>query len=143
MGLDMYLSKRKYLGRASIELIGNKYDFYKNTGERYDDVSQIIIEVGYWRKANAIHKWFVENVQNGNDDCGEYYVPIKKLQELIELCKKVQEEPSMAEDLLPTQDGFFFGGTEYDEYYFNDIDNTIEMLSNLDDSCDYYYHSSW
>ena len=27
-------------------------------------------EVGYWRKANAIHGWFVRNVQNGKDDCG-------------------------------------------------------------------------
>ena len=31
--------------------------------------SRIIEQVGYWRKANQIHNWFVENVQDGEDDC--------------------------------------------------------------------------
>ena len=44
-------------------------------------------EIIYWRKANAIHKWFVENVQEGVDDCGEYEVTVEQLTELRDLCK--------------------------------------------------------
>ena len=28
-------------------------------------------QIASWRKANAIHKWFVDNVQDGVDDCGD------------------------------------------------------------------------
>jgi hypothetical protein len=150
-------------------------------------VKYIEEEVGYWRKANAIHKWFVDNVQDGKDDCGTYPVEESKLKELLEVCKKVKNLAITQEgeihtgttyttdsegksqiiehtkkgqvisninkiaELLPTQSGFFFGGTEYDEYYLDDIDHTIEILEDVlaDNEAnkkfwyDYYYHSSW
>jgi hypothetical protein len=53
--------------------------------------------------------------------------------------------------LLPTRSGFFFGGTEYDEYYMNSIEHTInileEVLSEVDErghiQGSIYYSSSW
>lgn len=42
-------------------------------------------EIGYWRKANQIHHWFVENVQEGGDDCGEYVVSRDQLKSLLTL----------------------------------------------------------
>jgi len=97
-------------------------------------------------KSYQILQWFVDNVQQGEDDCGNYYVVRETLEELLEICKKVKEDNSLAEKLLPTQSGFFFGGTEYDEWYFQDIDNTIEILEEClkDKSADEFeYHSSW
>ena len=88
----------------------------------------------------------MENVQQGEDDCGSYYVGREHLEELLGICKKVKEDNSLAEQLLPTQSGFFFGGTEYSEWYFQDIDNTIEIIEEClsDDSADTFeYHSSW
>lgn len=41
----------------------------------------------YWRKANQIHRFFVENVQNGKDDCEEYNVSKKILKKLYKYCK--------------------------------------------------------
>ena len=46
-------------------------------------------EVGYWRKANAIHNWFVTNVQNGVDDCGKYSVSKDMLESLRDTAQKV------------------------------------------------------
>ena len=46
--------------------------------------------VGYWRKANQIHNWFVENVQDGIDDCGTYEVTEKQLVNLLNTCWKVK-----------------------------------------------------
>lgn len=104
--------------------------------------------VGYWRKANAIHKWFVENVQNGEDDCGTYEVTKDQLEELLSVCKKVKNSPRRAEELLPAQSGFFFGSTEYDEWYMDNIDLTIDIMTKVLKETDFEkevvtYSSSW
>lgn len=183
MGLDMYLFKHVYVGadyehrkvEGKIELTSNGKPIDVNLSR----VSEIIEKVGYWRKANAIHKWFVDNVQEGEDDCGTYYVDDEKMRELLDICKRViasteliegivtngftsKDAPpgemlpilekgktiadsSVAEELLPTQKGFFFGSNDYDEYYVQDIRDTIKILETClkDEGGDYYYHSSW
>lgn len=136
-------------------------------------------KVGYWRKANQIHKWFVENVQDYEDDCDIYEVSEKQLKELLDTCESVYaasqlkkgwvkngetyangmwcpmyEEgetivnSTVAEELLPTQDGFFFGSTEYDQYYMDDITKTIDILTKVLETTDFdtqmvVYCSSW
>jgi len=57
-------------------------------------------------------------------------------------------QTGIAESLLPTSSGFFFGSTDYDEYYLRDIRDTITMLEPLlaDESiadCEFYYRASW
>lgn len=137
-------------------------------------------EVGYWRKANHIHQWFIENVQNGEDDC-RYHREVEEddLRELLDICETVLascelvdgqicngyrfegdteipimqygknvEDSSIAELLLPTASGFFFGGTDYDEYYVDDIKRTIDIIKNVLETTDFdtqmvYYVSSW
>jgi hypothetical protein len=109
-------------------------------------VSYIVEEVGYWRKANQIHQWFVDNVQGGVDDCRDAYVERAKLEELLNLCKIVSIDKDKAEQLLPTASGFFFGGTGYDEWYYEQINETIEILEEAlsDTEADHFeYHSSW
>ena len=116
-------------------------------------VTSINEEVMYWRKANAIHKWFVDNVQDGNDDCGVYEVTLDQLQELRHLCIEVLHDRTKADELLPCIEGFFYGGTEYDEYYFEDLENTAKVINKLvleairakeqKHSMWYEYSSSW
>jgi hypothetical protein len=60
----------------------------------------------------------------------------------------VLEFPERAEELLPTQSGFFFGSTDYDEGYKQDLEYTVERIEKiLNDSalekCEFYYQSSW
>ena len=109
---------------------------------------QIEEEVAYWRKANAIHNWFVENVQAGVDDCGCYKVSKNQLEELLSKCRLVNENPTNAYEYLPTVDGFFFGSTTYDEWYLKDIKNTIQSLTKILEETDFdkqmiVYRSSW
>jgi len=150
MGLDMYLEKRTYVKQWDHQSAEEKHEVVVTKGgqpTKIDPkkVKYIIEEAGYWRKANQIHHWFVENVQNGVDNCGEYYVGSEKLTELLELCKKVEADHSLADELLPSASGFFFGGTDYDEWYYNDITNTIAILEEAleDEHGDFYYSSSW
>lgn len=143
----------------------------------YDEIME---QVGYWRKANQIHLWFVNHVQDGEDDCDYHNECTKEtLEELLNTCRKVLEscvmtygkvkngerfingkwEPiyedgkividtSVAKKLLPSCDGFFFGGTNYDEWYVEDIVHTIEILEKVLATTDFEtqmlaYRSSW
>ncbi len=184
MGLDMYLNKKTYVGneyakvlkRELVEIKPNEKHEEAIKKIKTDRIAEIVERVGYWRKANHIHSWFVENVQEGRDECQESYVGVEKLEELLKLCKKVikgsklvkgkvtngyrilsggKEEPiledgqyikdpSVAKKLLPCTKGFFFGGTEYDQYYYEQMEETIKILEEaIKEDGEYYYQASW
>ena len=162
MGLDMVLIRKKKR---------------KNNKKIYDTMEWE--EIAYWRKANQIHKWFVDKVQDSVDDCNYYLVKKEDIEELVNICNKILKEtqlidgrvlerdyytngehikeygigkivdkPETCEELLPTQDGFFFGSTAYDEWYIDDIKYTRDRLQAILDLLDFdkwdiYYHSSW
>jgi len=105
----------------------------------------IFHEAGYWRKANAIHAWFVRNVQNNEDDCGYYELTQEHLQNLVQVCNKVLETQDAT--LLPPQGGFFFGSTDVDDWYWAAVKRTIEQVSNILNKDwskhRFFYNSSW
>jgi hypothetical protein len=86
-------------------------------------------------------------VQEGEDDCKEYYVSREKLEELKNLCEQVLANRSLAAELLPSISGFFFGGTEYDDWYFSDLELTVEIVNDTlllsEKDWNFYYQSSW
>ena len=148
MGLDMYLSVEIYLSKYNnkdkSDKIRELFPEIKATGNI--DFTKVSFEVGYWRKANQIHNWFVENVQDGSDDCGDYYVAREQLEELKAICETGLKRKNEAEEILPTKEGFFFGTTEYDEWYFKDLEHTIKVIDyclSLPKDYDFNYHSSW
>jgi hypothetical protein len=105
-------------------------------------------EIGYWRKANAIHKWFVDNVQDGVDDCGYYKVTKEHLIQLQNTCNEVLGDPNLAKELLPTQSGSFFGETVYEDGYYVSLDYTLQIIDEILKTKPYcldelYYSSSW
>ena len=136
MGLDQYL-------------YGATYKIDKETHSHEIKLE----EVAYWRKQNAIHKWFVDNVQEGVDNCAIYSFDDYFLKRLLVVCKKVLENPTAenAMKFLPTQEGFFFGGTDLTnnfelEYYLDGLKYAVEVIRELlkDNKYDYYcYRSSW
>lgn len=158
MGLDMYLEAHRYVGgwdhtpdedkdifRAVASAIGLT-DFIS------DGSPSITVKgnIGYWRKANQIHKWFVDNVQD-EDDCKDHYVGREYLSKLRALCQRILEAPpgtqqKLAADLLPPQSGFFFGETDLNEWYFKDLQDTVKIVDKclgMPESFEFYYRSSW
>jgi len=143
------------------------------------ELQHIDTRVGYWRKSNQIHGWFVKHCQDGEDDCRKHWISREKLTELLNLCKEVIEKSvlvdgkvssgktinkgstewvdilvdgkvvvnsQIAEELLPCSEGFFFGNDDYDEYYIEDVQDTIKIIEKalkLPESWDFYYESSW
>lgn len=150
MGLDMYLTKRTYVKNWD-HMSPEQQHTVTVTGPNAANIKparvrEIVEDVGYWRKANAIHKWFVDHCQDGEDDCRDAYVTREQLEELRDVCRALLAEDVTPADALPTQSGFFFGGTAYDEYYWEDVRETEALLTNLlenESDGEFYYHSSW
>lgn len=157
----MYLKKRIYLTSfhkhdETVEL--KKTININNKEYSTENLTCLEYSVGYWRKANHIHNFFVNAVQDGIDDCREYYVDTDCLEELLDICEKIIKKcklkkngtisnSKLAEQLLPTCQGFFFGNDSYDENYLQSIRDTIDIIEPLleetDELYDIYYRSSW
>jgi len=149
MGLDMYLNRRIYVENWDQEPIEEHTEVTLKRGGKKVKLNRpmyIIDQLMYWRKANAIHKWFVDNCGGGVDNCQEIYVGKDNLRKLKEVIEKVLSDHSKASELLPTSSGFFFGGTEYDEWYFKDLAETLDVINEvLDDDTKGHitYEASW
>jgi len=97
MGLDMYLNKRTYIGnhykqpadQVKVDVAKAKNFMGEDINIKQERVSEIVEQVGYWRKANQIHKWFVDNVMGGDDRCQDFDVSTEQLQDLLNLVNKV------------------------------------------------------
>lgn len=165
MGLDMYLHARQYVEKLDWKKVHDDMDLSYNSPEAQLPNFKTIVETAdladvatdiygayvtvtaaYWRKANQIHGWFVRNIQGGNDNCGEYYVSHEKLESLLSVCRHALRDKTV-NALVPTE-GFFFGGTEIDEYYWGEVERTVKVLDKIIKNPKYknlsfYYTSSW
>lgn len=99
-------------------------------------------EVCYWCKFNALHKYINDNFNDhDNDNCVRIDLEIEDIEKILEIAKEIKkkvkliddeiDKPEICEKLLPTEDGFFFGSTKYDDYYMENIDKTIEQLERV------------
>ena len=161
MGLDMYLYAEKYFASSPSWGTDRDREAVKNlvkmmdaeevaTEEEYRRQSASVrMEIAYWRKANEIHNYFVKNCADGVDNCQSVYIEIEQLKDLLDRCKKILDDNSLAQELLPTVSGFFFGGTVYDEWYFESIQETVKKLEKIipqieaHSDWDIYYEASW
>ena len=180
MGLDMYLFKKNHLTEEQEQevkeakaMIGayerlyaeekgriQKMMWQKKCEEWQDKLSAIpeMSEVFYWRKANAIHAWFERYLQREQgieeiEDCEEYTIDRKCLEELVSDCKSVlaysQDKcfKEVAARYMPTQAGFFYGSTQYDEWYVHDLQETAtelaSILSDTDNNDEFAYVAWW
>jgi hypothetical protein len=96
MGLDMYLYKKTYVQNWNHTPDERKHTItIMRGGELRTDIkperiSEITESVGYWRKFNALHSWFVQELGDGVDDCKELYFSEDKMKELLEILQKVK-----------------------------------------------------
>jgi hypothetical protein len=189
MGLDMYLyrsKKVKGLTADDYSKVDNTIsdvpkDAFKSvresikgrTKQAYEQLDEVVKErgvyskwlsifedIGYWRKANAIHNFFVQECQDGVDECQLSIVRKTHLKDLLKRCKKaisvkniylndgILKDGEGIEEYLPTTSGSFFGGTEFNEWFFNDVEETIELIEKVLKETDFKtqvicYRSSW
>ena len=161
MGLDIYFYERHYLkGKKGDE------DYYPDvrvqeyedwTGKKWDariikNAKYVVSEAGYFRKANQIQGFINDKYAedyNGDINCKDVYLTKNVIMELYDICKELlaikdkKKFEEVAAEKLPTCSGVFFGSTEYDEYYCEDLKRYIEMVDKMEldnEYIDYYYH---
>ena len=108
MGLDMYLRRniRRYR-KPDGTLSGNMNDVVFDGFGRSNAVTTTDM-AAYWRKANQIHRWFVEEVAGGEDDCREVDVGIDTLKKLRRRCMTLLKLLSgTVLDIAPEDRGMF------------------------------------
>lgn len=166
MGLDHWIKKRIY--------VGAQYEHNKVSGTveikkgdiplpiNLEKIESVIESFITYRKVNSIHKYFVDTVQDGKDDCNDYYIPKEVLKEFMILIKADIDylkscETQIVNDSqiyivdedkinLKTQSGFFFGSTDYHPYYVEELEDTLKKLEQEDFNnsyIEYEYGSSW
>jgi len=167
MGLDMYLYARKYISkndysdRENIKVIPEYQameSFAPKDLTKYSSFGGISVTypVGYWRKANAVHGWFVNVLADGVDECQEipidrsYFEILKNSCEIVISSDKDDMAEVAADHGLEPTNGFFFGGSDIDEYYIQDLKDTITIIKHIfsviphgDHEWQFIYQASW
>lgn len=125
MGLDMYVLERK------------KQD------SQGDDV------IAYFRKFNALHGYFEAEHNAGNLD--ETPITLEMAQLLKDKADVILARPNtpdVAEAVLPTGYGLFFGSDQYDDYYYSCVRDMqrmshklVDILSQPNNQREFYYHA--
>lgn len=128
MGLDMYLkTNSRDLARFVAEICVTNGIYEKDSFE-YKMCRQNGV-LKYWRKCNPIHGWMVENVQDGEDNCGAYELDRHDLRKLYLLIREALDTYDTS--VLPCSSGFFFGDKEYTDYLWHCLEDTEVVLREI------------
>lgn len=163
MGLDMYFYARKTTYKSFSKWdnperanevnypedlkIFSDYIYDRNFKSVQTETSY---QIGYFRKFNALHSYIVKTFADGIDNCQDIYLYKEDVEQIKKILDDVLEANTeeKAKELLPPQSGFFFGGTDYDEYYFEDVKDAADLMQNILDNFDFenyqlVYEASW
>ncbi len=148
MGLDMFLKGKKCVNSCKSNETNKYLSSISELLPQYEHIPNLFIEYEwYLRQANAIHAWFINNVQNGKETYDEVEITRSQMQQLLDLVCKVLSSPSCAQTLLPTTTKFRF--QEYDDFYFSYLKSTRDILQSIlhdklyDNYWQFTYYACW
>lgn len=164
MGLDMYFYARKTTYKSFSKWdnperanevnypedlkIFSDYIYDRNFKSVQTETSY---QIGYFRKFNALHSYIVKTFADGIDNCQDiilYKEDVEKIKKVLDDVLNAHQQVEKAKEILPTQSGFFFGGTDYDEFYFEDVKDAADLMQSFLDNFDFenyqlVYQASW
>lgn len=162
MGLDMYFTVRKssykaFHGFEAEKGVEDKTEYPENLNTFKDYIlnrsfrcteTKVDYLIGYFRKFNALHGYIVEHYGNGIDECQDIYLRKEDVEEMKSVLARILRDHTKAPDLMPSCSGFFFGSTEYDSYYYKDVQDAYDLFNMILDNInfdEYYlvYQASW
>lgn len=143
MGLDIYFHKRnadKY--NKVVEEANQKSDDFwiewlkkrlatpnPDSLRKYIDMAKASyisdmanIEVAYFRKVNFLMSFF-----NYEGNCEDKRISKEEVEALLDAC----EREVKGEEVLEPTAGFFFGSTDRDEFFYEQISDVIEKFTNI------------
>lgn len=125
--------------------------FVNNVQKGYDDCGKYFVS---WEKLKELKDACAEVLKSsqmvdGLVYGGTFYSNGQLEPEVRRIPGKVIQDASVAQSLLPTNGGVFFGNDDYDEHYLNEVQATKEwiesMLADKESGIlgDIYYESRW
>jgi hypothetical protein len=129
MGLDQYLYIEK-----DVSDIQNKDELAKLLFSMYGisgDISSIKTEVGYFRKFNALHELVIKQCGYDVTDDSNIRLDKEACEKILNALEEVEKDHNKAEELVPTTDCFFFGSLDYDEYYYECVENAVKLFKKI------------
>lgn len=137
----VYIDENDVISKFDLEPI---YDVDGNATHRYELLA-IKGQDRSYRKANQIQNYFETRFyEGGNEADNEQYNCVNTkvddftINDLLDRIHKINENPTatVAEAEFPTTSGFFYGDTDYDEFYFqqnNEFANDLIELKQIRD----------
>lgn len=147
MGLDMYFYK-KHTFKQPVSMAGERVCMLPKDAEQEEvqrvrkeieekksyeatawkaKVKEAYYECGYFRKFNALHNFIVREYADGVDECQDIPLTRENINEILKTCEQIQKSPEDCNELMPAGSGFFFGSTDYDEWYMGSIEECRKM----------------
>lgn len=130
------------------ELLGIVQEFYPKDKE--DDWELMDYEENncrrqkfYFRKVNCLYGYCANH--NLIEDGEVAMLDHEQMVDILNRAKEILSQPTKeeqlekGEELLPTQDGFFFGNTYYNDYYLQDIEEVRDKFKGMLDEWDDAY----
>lgn len=151
MGLDMYMTARKYLRTQYEKTSEGVRALPKAKMDGMFETNAVEAEVSYWRKNHWLHGFIVEEFADGEDDCQQIVLREDDLRKIASRLEKWSEDPTA----LQPRDGFFFGSQDdgwRDECRFRAADDAaqirkaIEWMNEADADKEWrevVYQASW
>ena len=116
MGLDMYFSRRTYVGKLKntkdsddrwnerdVNNMELKFDDADLSHVNLKNVRYIEEVFGEFRKFNALHGYVVDNFGGGRDECQVIYLDIDDLIQIHEMLSLVKESLSIGDKVIAGQ----------------------------------------
>jgi len=163
--IDYARKIKNVLDDKSKEKIITMHNICNEIEKLEEKIEAIETESIYWRKANQIHNWFYRNIAFKYDDVqseifnGEVLVKLKNdIEKVLNLLSSeynldsknicISENDSIYKkimEIMPPVSGFFFGSTDIDRYYIEDLKYTLDELNKLDPKKteSFYYYASY
>lgn len=153
MGLDIYFEKRRKDAdcdafKAVAEKRGAIYSLPEEEFKKPENQEELQIldkqfeeldprkQIAYFRKVNFLVAFF-----NYEEDCSYLEISKEQVEDLIERCKTIlrarKNKEERAKELLPTESGFFFGSTEYDDWYYEDVKDVRKKFTEILETTDW------
>lgn len=141
MGLDMYMSAVK---DSDVNKVFIQDDDVETVYTIHEDTDfDLINQIGYWRKANAIHKYFYDEYieRGGFGDFNCEYLELNK-EQLDHFKTALSNYLNKDKSQFEPMSGFFFGEQKiYDTDMMDALKYVKEALSYLDDGYRIFYHA--
>ena len=152
MGLDQFISATIHVPAQKVGDVIEDNPILKKLVDDQFSLASVNFKLGQFRKFNALHG-YIESRIGGVENLQDIHIN-EIIDELYEDCKIIlatkdsKDGNADAIKRMPPTEGFFFGSTEVDSWYYSDVKELYDLLADLIklseiEGISFYYTAWW